>query len=94
MQSFLDRRSILSLKKRQPTSGNGSSMQAGHIAAGSLAKSITMPNSPRSKNTVKQIKHSDKSNGSFGGAEITTIEEARVEVNVALLSEKLQAYQM
>lgn len=52
-------------------------------------KSITTPNSPRIS-TVKQIKHSDKSNGSYGGPDL---EEVRVEnVNVALLSEKLQAF--
>jgi hypothetical protein len=67
---------------------------AGHgiVAGAFIGKSITTPNSPRA---VKQIKHSDKSNGSYGGAEITTLEEVRVEnVNVALLSEKLQAFQM
>lgn len=52
-------------------------------------KSITTPNSPRAS-VVKQIKHSDKSNGSYGGAEMQALDEIRIEnVNVALLNEKL-----
>lgn len=82
----MDRRSILSLKKRQTVTGYGAGAAAGQL----IGKSITTPNSPRA---IKQIKHSDKSNGSFGGAEIATMEEVRVDhVNIALLSEKLQAF--
>lgn len=86
MQSFLDRRAILSIKKRQTI--------ANKIIPGFAGgKSITTPNSPRVQ-TVKQIKHSDKSNGSFGGAEITALEEIKIDsVNVALLNEKLAQFQ-
>jgi len=81
MQSFLDRRAILNLKKRQTI--------ASHLIPGFGAKSITTPNSPRAQQ-VKQIKHSDKSNGSYGGAEITALDEIKIDsVNVALLNEKL-----
>ncbi|CDW85120.1 UNKNOWN [Stylonychia lemnae] len=85
MQSFLDRRAILNLKKRQTI--------ANHLIAGFSTKSITTPNSPRVQQ-VKQIKHSDKSNGSYGGAELTALDEIRIDpVNVALLNEKLAQFQ-
>jgi len=81
MQSFLDRRAILNLKKRQTI--------ASHLIKGIVAKSITTPNSPRAA-AVKQIKHSDKSNGSYGGAELSALDDIRIDnINVALLNEKL-----
>ena len=56
---------------------------------GGGAKAITTPNSPRAQ-AIKQIKRSDKSSGSYGGAEITTLEEIRVDsINLALLNDKL-----
>ena len=80
MQSFLDRRAVLNLKKRQTVVSSA--------AAG--GKSVTTPNSPRAL-AVKQIKRSDKSNGSYGGAEIDEIKVG--DVNLALLTDKLGAFQ-
>ena len=49
MQSFIDRRSILSIKKRQETGDGISNL---------VIKSITTPNSPRGvKMIMKQVKH-------------------------------------
>lgn len=70
MQSFLDRRAILSLKKRQ--------IEEPELAPAISMKSITTPNSPRAK-VVKQIKHSDKSNGSFGVKGDMQAEDIRLE---------------
>ena len=81
MQSFLDRRAVLNLKKRQTI--------ASSLITGSGVKSITTPNSPRAL-AVKQIKRSDKSNGSYGGAEIDEIKIG--DVNLALLNDKLVAF--
>jgi hypothetical protein len=82
MQSFLDRRAILNLKKRQAV--------AHELVPGISMKSITTPNSPRSNVVCKQIKHSEKSNGSYGGNGEIQAEDIRIEqVNIALVSEKL-----
>lgn len=76
MQSFIDRRrSILSIQKRQ-------SLASQILGIG--AKSITTPNSPReSQASCKQVKRSDKSNGSY--MEGSGIEELKLEnFNVGL----------
>lgn len=59
MQSFIDRRAVLSLKKRQ----NGN-MPADIVQTSSM-KSITQPNSPRKTQIVKK---SDKSKSNDAGS--------------------------